>query len=78
MKNLLPLVFAVVLGVPALFRRQLRLIITMDGITHITTEAITTHITTEAIITDIISRALLSEPELGRRRQWARRVLSYW
>ena len=39
---------------PALFRRQLRLIITMDGITHITTGAITTHITTEAIITDII------------------------
>ena len=39
---------------PALFRRQLRLIITMDGITHITTEAITTNTTTEGIITDII------------------------
>jgi hypothetical protein len=29
---------------PALFRRQLRLIITMDGNTHITTEGITTDI----------------------------------
>jgi hypothetical protein len=29
---------------PAFFRRQLRLIITVDGITHITTEAITTNI----------------------------------
>ena len=38
---------------PALFRRQLRLIITVDGITHITTEAITTHTTTEGITTDI-------------------------
>ena len=38
---------------PVLFRRQLRLIITMDGITHITTEAITTDITTEGITTDI-------------------------
>ena len=38
---------------PALFRRQLRLIITMDGIIHITIEAITTHITTEGITTHI-------------------------
>ena len=38
---------------PALFRRQLRLIITVDGIIHITIEAITTHITTEGITTDI-------------------------
>ena len=38
---------------PALFRRQLRLIITVEGITHITIEAITTHITTEDITTDI-------------------------
>ena len=38
---------------PALFRRQLWLIITMDGIIHITIEAITTHITTEGITTDI-------------------------
>jgi hypothetical protein len=29
---------------PVLFRRQPRLIVTMDGITRITTEAITTHI----------------------------------
>jgi hypothetical protein len=36
-----------------LFRRQLRPIITVDGITHITTEAITTHITTEGNTTDI-------------------------
>ena len=53
MKNLFSPVFAVVLGVASLFRRQLRLIITVDGITHITTEAITTNITTEAITTDI-------------------------
>ena len=38
---------------PALFRRQLRLIITVEGITHITIEAITTHITTEGITTHI-------------------------
>ena len=38
---------------PASFPRQLPLIITMDGITHITIEAITTHITTEGITTDI-------------------------
>jgi hypothetical protein len=38
---------------PALFRRQLRLIITVDGITHIATEAITTNITTEGVTTDI-------------------------
>jgi hypothetical protein len=30
---------------PVLFRRQLRLIITVDGITDIITEGITTHIT---------------------------------
>ena len=35
---------------PGLFRRQLRLIIIVDGITHITTEAITIH----TVITDII------------------------
>jgi hypothetical protein len=38
---------------PVLFRRQLRLIITMDGIIHITIEAITTNITTEGITIDI-------------------------
>jgi len=38
---------------PGLFRRQLRLIIIVDGITHITIEAITTHITTEGITTHI-------------------------
>jgi hypothetical protein len=38
---------------PVFFRRQLRLIITEDGITHITTEAITTPITITGITTDI-------------------------
>jgi hypothetical protein len=38
---------------PVLFRRQLRLIIAVDGITHIPTEAITTDIITEGITTDI-------------------------
>ena len=76
MKNLLPLVFAGCSVLPVLFRRQLRLIITMDGITHTTTEAITTDITTEGITTDIIITGILSEPELGRRRQWACRLLS--
>jgi hypothetical protein len=38
---------------PALFRRQLRLIIIGDGITHITIGGITTHTSTEAITTNI-------------------------
>ena len=38
---------------PALFRRKLRLIITVGGITHITTEAITTDIGTKGITTGI-------------------------
>ncbi len=38
---------------PVFFRRQLRLIITEDAITHITTEAITTPSTTIGITTDI-------------------------
>ena len=50
---------------PALFRRQLRLIITMDGITHITTEAITTNTTTEGITTDITITATTIGTGLG-------------
>ena len=38
---------------PVLFRRLLRLIITVGGITHITTEAITTDIGTKGITTGI-------------------------
>jgi len=38
---------------PVFFRRQLRLIITEDAITHTTTEAITTPITIMGITTDI-------------------------
>ena len=38
---------------PVSFQRQLRLIVTMDGITHITTEAITTDIATKGITTGI-------------------------
>jgi hypothetical protein len=38
---------------PVFFRRQLRLIITEDAITHITTGAITTPITTMGTTTDI-------------------------
>ena len=38
---------------PVLFRRKLRLIITVDGITDITTEAITTDIVTKGITTGI-------------------------
>ena len=38
---------------PVLFRRLLRLIVTMDGIIHIPTEAITTDIATKGITTGI-------------------------
>ena len=38
---------------PVLFPRQPRLIVTMDGIIHITTEAITTDIATKGIIISI-------------------------
>ncbi len=38
---------------PVLFRRLLRLIVTMDGIIHIPTEAITTDIATKGITTSI-------------------------
>jgi len=40
-------------ALPVLFRRKLRLIITVDGITHIATGAITTNIIMEDIITAI-------------------------
>ena len=46
MKNLLPLAFAVALVLPVLFRRRLRLIITVDATTDITTGATTTDTST--------------------------------
>ena len=48
-----------------LFRHRLQLIITMDGITHIATEAITTAIATEATTTAITTTGIIIAIGLG-------------